>query len=88
MKRKHPIRRAILLTLAYLLGTICLAVVSYALFSLFFNTAAEERLSSEISMYERIYPSLEQKEETCFVSILEVLAIAAFSAMEKDSKRK
>ena len=56
MKRKHPIRRAILLTLAYLLGTICLAVVSYALFSLFFNTAAEERLSSEISMYERIYP--------------------------------
>lgn len=69
MKRKHPIRRAILLSLAYLLGTVCLAVVSYALFSLFFNTSAEERLSSEISMYERIYPSLEEKERLLRESI-------------------
>ena len=69
MKRKHPIRRVILLSLAYLLGTVCLAVVSYALFSLFFNTSAEERLSSEISMYERIYPSLEEKERLLRESI-------------------
>ncbi len=49
--------------LGFLLLTLCVAIVAYVLFALFFNTDTERMLRSEIRSYERLYPDLEERVE-------------------------
>ena len=47
----------------YLLATLSLSVVLYFVLSLFISTDVEKKLSRENKMYEKLYPTLEEKEE-------------------------
>lgn len=49
--------------LIYLLATVSVTVVLYFVLSLFISTDVEKKLSRENRMYEKLYPTLEEKED-------------------------
>ncbi len=62
-KVRVKIGRVLLVTVAYLLATLTLAVLVYCAFAIFWRTDVERELGREIRMYERLYPSFAPKEE-------------------------
>ena len=56
-------RKVVLRVLAWLAGSLTLAVVYYVVLSLFLSTDTERRLSRENRMYARLYPELEEKQQ-------------------------
>ncbi len=62
-KVRVKLGRALLVSVAYLLATLTLAVLVYCVFAIFWRTDVERELAREIRMYERLYPSFAPKEE-------------------------
>ena len=62
-KVRVKIGRVLLVSVAYLLATLALAVLVYCVFAIFWRTDVERELGREIRMYERLYPSFAPKEE-------------------------
>lgn len=60
---RTSVRKAVGQVLMWIVGTMTLAVVYYAILALFFSTDTEKRLSRENRMYARLYPELEQKQQ-------------------------
>lgn len=62
-KVRVKIGRILLVSVAYLLATLTLAVLVYCVFAVFWRTDVERELKREIRMYERLYPSFAPREE-------------------------
>ena len=60
---RTSVRKAVGQVLMWIVGTMTLAVVYYAILALFFSTDTEKRLSRENRMYARLYPELAQKQQ-------------------------
>lgn len=60
---EHAIGRIIGGILRFFFFTIALAVLSYAIVAIFFNTDTERRLKQENRMYSKIYPEMVEKDE-------------------------
>lgn len=62
-ERRTSVRRVVLRVLAWLAGTMTLAVLYYAVLALLVSTDTEKRLSRENRMYARLYPELEERQQ-------------------------
>ncbi len=60
---EHAAGRIIGGILRFFFFTIALAVLSYAIVAIFFNTDTERRLKQENRMYSKIYPEMVEKDE-------------------------
>lgn len=61
-RKPHSLRRKLGRLLAWLAGSMTLAVLYYIVLSLFLSTDSEKRLIRENLMYARLYPELREKE--------------------------
>ena len=62
-KVRRSVRKTTFRVLAWVFGTMTLAVLYYIILSLFISTDTQKRLSRENRMYARLYPELEQKQK-------------------------
>ena len=62
-KARRSVRKTTFRVLAWVFGTMTLAVLYYIILSLFISTDTQKRLSRENRMYARLYPELEQKQK-------------------------
>ena len=62
-KARRSVRKTTFRVLAWIFGTMTLAVLYYIILALFISTDTQKRLSQENRMYARLYPELEQKQQ-------------------------